>query len=103
MSARAYPKAGRNRRSVWTITTKPFHGAHFAVMPEDLVEPCVLAGCPEGGLVLDPFTGSGTVGAVALRLGRRFVGIELNPDYIAMAQARIGKVVDLGPLFEEGA
>lgn len=80
---------GRNKRSVWTIATKPYKGAHFAVMPEALVEPCILAGCPAGGLVLDPFTGSGTVGAVALRLGRRFVGAELNPIYAEMARERI--------------
>lgn len=79
----------RNKRDVWTIPTKPFKGAHFAVMPEALVEPCILAGCPAGGLVLDPFTGSGTVGAVALRLGRRFVGAELNPIYAEMARERI--------------
>ena len=81
----------RNRRDVWTITTKPFKGAHFAVMPEALVEPCILAGCPAGGLVLDPFTGSGTVGAVAVRLGRRFIGTELNPEYVSIAQKRISK------------
>ena len=79
----------RNRRSVWTITTKPYAGAHFAVMPPDLVEPCILAGCPVDGLVLDPFTGSGTVGMVAVAHGRRFVGAELNADYLAMAEARI--------------
>ena len=79
----------RNRRSVWTVTTKPFKGAHFAVFPPDLIEPCVLAGCPEGGTVLDPFTGSGTTGMVAFRHGRNFVGCELNPEYAAMACERI--------------
>lgn len=79
----------RNRRSVWTITPKPFKGAHFAVMPEALVEPCILAGSAESDLVLDPFVGSGTVGVVALRHGRDFVGTELNPDYAAMARKRI--------------
>jgi DNA modification methylase len=69
---------GRNKRSVWTIPTSPFSGAHFATMPEALVEPCILAGCPLGGLVLDPFLGSGTVGAVAERLGRRWVGTDLS-------------------------
>ena len=83
------PDAKRNRRSVWTITTKPFKGAHFAVMPEALVEPCILAGCPQGGTVLDPFFGSGTVGVVAQRLGRQWIGCELNPEYIHIAQQRI--------------
>jgi len=73
-----------------TSPTQPFAEAHFAVMPEKLVEPCVLAGCPSGGTVLDPFTGSGTVGVVACRLGRNFVGVELNPEYVAMAERRIG-------------
>jgi DNA modification methylase len=84
----------RNRRTVWTVATEPFPGAHFATMPQALVEPCVLAGSRAGDMVLDPFTGSGTVGVVALRHGRRFVGLELNPEYVAMARARIG-----GPLF----
>ena len=79
----------RNKRSVWTVTPKPFKGAHFAVMPEALVEPCVLAGCPADGTVLDPFAGSGTVGVVANRLGRNFIGIELSPEYHAIAEARI--------------
>ena len=79
----------RNRRDVWTIATQPFHGAHFAVMPPALVEPCILAGCPKDGVVLDPFTGSGTVGEVALLAGRQFVGIELNPEYHAIAERRI--------------
>ena len=81
--------ADRNRRDVWTIATQPFHGAHFAVMPPALVEPCVLAGCPKDGVVLDPFTGSGTVGEVALLAGRGFVGVELNPEYHAIAERRI--------------
>jgi DNA modification methylase len=76
----------RNKRSVWTIPTMPYAGAHFATMPEALVEPCILAGCPLGGLVLDPFLGSGTVGAVAERLGRRWVGTDLS--YQPLAQAR---------------
>jgi DNA modification methylase len=84
---------GRNRRSVWTVATKPFSGAHFAVFPPDLIEPCILAGCPEGGTVLDPFTGSGTTGMVALEHGRRFVGCELNPEYAAMARGRMAGVV----------
>ncbi len=76
----------RNKRSVWTIPTMPYAGAHFATMPEALVEPCILAGCPLGGLVLDPFLGSGTVGAVAERLGRRWVGTDLS--YQPLAQKR---------------
>jgi DNA modification methylase len=79
----------RNRRTVWHIATQPFPEAHFATYPEKLVEPCVLAGCPVGGTVLDPFTGSGTTGVVACRLGRDFIGIELNPEYAAMAERRI--------------
>jgi DNA modification methylase len=90
---------GRNRRSVWTISTKPFQGAHFAVMPWDLVEPCVLAGSAPGTMVLDPFCGSGTVGMVARRHGRGFVGIEINPTYAAMARERI---VGDAPLLNTG-
>ena len=89
-SGNTYVDSGtRNKRSVWTINTKPFKGAHFAVMPEALVEPCVLAGSKVGDLVLDPFAGSGTVGVVALRNGRDFVGVELNPDYAQLADDRI--------------
>lgn len=79
----------RNKRSVWTIATEPFPEAHFATYPQKLVEPCILAGCPAGGVVLDPFSGSGTTGVVALRLGRSFVGIELNRKYAAMSRRRI--------------
>ncbi len=79
----------RNKRSVWSICPAHFKGAHFAVFPEKLVEPCVLAGCPEGGTVLDPFTGSGTTGVVSKRLRRNFIGIELNPEYREMAVERI--------------
>lgn len=79
----------RNKRSVWTVTTKPFKGAHFATFPPDLIEPCILAGCPVGGTVLDPFLGAGTTGLVAQRLGRNAIGIELNPEYAAMARERI--------------
>jgi len=74
---------GRNKRSVWTVPTQPFSGAHFATFPEALVEPCILAGCPVGGLVFDPFLGSGTVGVVAERLGRRWVGTDLGYQQIA--------------------
>lgn len=79
----------RNRRSVWTVATKPFKGAHFATFPPGLIEPCVLAGCPEGGTVLDPFGGAGTTGLVAQRHGRNAILCELNPEYAAMARARI--------------
>jgi len=89
MGTRFVNPEGRNKRSVWTVTTKPFKGAHFAVMPEALVEPCVLAGSAEGDTVLDPFSGSGTVGVVALRNGRNYIGCELNPDYAAISEERI--------------
>jgi site-specific DNA-methyltransferase (adenine-specific) len=88
----------RNRRSVWTISAKPFKGAHFAVMPETLAEPCVLAGSAPGDLVLDPFTGSGTVAVVALRHRRRFIGTELNPEYVQLAQDRINAATAQGTL-----
>jgi len=80
---------GRSRRCVWTIPTKAFAGAHFAVYPPALVEIPIKAGCPEGGIVLDPFFGSGTTGMVALELKRCFIGVELNPEYIRLAQERI--------------
>ena len=81
----------RNLRSVWTITTQPFKGAHFATFPPDLVEPMIKAGCPIGGIVLDPFFGAGTTGLVAKRLGRDFIGIELNQKYCEMAERRIAQ------------
>ncbi len=80
----------RNRRSVWTVTTKPFKEAHFATFPPDLIEPCVLAGCPEGGTVLDPFFGAGTTGVVCQKHNRNCVGIELNPAYFDIAAKRLG-------------
>lgn len=83
------PTLRRNKRDVWAISTGGFKGAHFAVFPEKLVEPCILAGCPEGGTVLDPFAGSGTTGVVAKRLRRHFVGVEINPEYWQMATDRI--------------
>ena len=82
-------KDTRNRRSVWTVSTHSFPKAHFATFPPKLIEPCILAGCPEDGTVLDPFCGSGTTGMVALRHGRQFVGIELNAEYVDMAHRRI--------------
>lgn len=79
----------RNKRSVWTVTPKAFKESHFATYPPDLIEPMILAGCPEGGIVLDPFFGSGTTGLVAKNLQRDFIGIELNQNYISMAKNRI--------------
>lgn len=90
---------GRNKRSVWTVTTQPYPGAHFAVMPKKLVEPCVLAGSRVGDTVLDPFAGTATVGIVALQHGRRFVGCELKPEYAAMAEARIATEAGQSMLF----
>ena len=82
---------GRNKRNVWTITTKPCKEAHFATFPKDLIEPCIKAGCPENGIVFDPFGGSGTTGIVARLLNRRSILSELNPEYIKIAEARINK------------
>lgn len=79
----------RSQRTVWSINTKPYKGAHFATFPTDLVDRCLRAGAPPGAIVLDPFCGSGTVGVVCRRLGHSFVGIELNPEYVALARARI--------------
>jgi DNA modification methylase len=86
-SGNAYAfRAMRNKRSVWTVSTQPFKEAHFATYPPKLIEPCILAGCPKGGTVVDPFIGSGTTGRVALQLQRNFIGIELNPEYIKIAE-----------------
>lgn len=79
----------RNRRTVWSINTEPFHYAHFASFPKELVRPCILASANENDMVLDPFFGSGTVGVVCLELNRRFVGIELKPEYVEIARKRI--------------
>jgi DNA modification methylase len=89
---------GRNKRSVWTVATSPFSEAHFATFPPALIEPCILAGCPRGGVVLDPFFGAGTTGLVADRLQRDCIGIELNPEYAAMAERRINGD---GPMFSD--
>jgi DNA modification methylase len=86
------PALGRNRRSVWTLATAPFKAAHFATFPPRLVEPCLLAGCPVGGTVLDPFAGAGTVALVAAQHGRASIGMELNPAYIALAEARLKEI-----------
>lgn len=80
----------RQPRSVWSIPTRPFKGAHFATFPPDLVRPCIKAGCPAGGTVLDPFFGAGTTGLVAAELGRNCMGIELNPEYARIAAERLG-------------
>lgn len=84
-------EGGRNIRTVWCINPQKFSEAHFATFPERLVEPCIKAGCPVGGTVMDPFSGSGTTGAVAVRLGRNYIGVELNPDYVELSRKRIGQ------------
>lgn len=86
----------RHKRSVWSIASAPYKGAHFATFPPKLIEPCILAGCPPGGTVLDPFFGAGTTGLVAQQLGRNCIGIEVNKKYAAMADARI-KAAFMGP------
>lgn len=85
----AFMPAMRNRRDVWRINTVPYKGGHFAAFPPKLAETCIRAGCPEGGIVLDPFLGSGTTAAAAKRLHRHYVGIEINAEYCALAEARI--------------
>lgn len=87
---------GRNKRSVWEISTKSYPEAHFATFPEDLIEPCIKAGTPLGGTVLDPFMGSGTTAVVARRLGRKAIGIELNPDYAQLCARRTQQLSVLG-------
>lgn len=93
-SSGVYPMA--NKRSVWTVATKPFNEAHFATYPPELIEDCILAGCPVGGVVLDPFFGAGTTGLVAMSQKKSYIGIELNPEYIEIAKKRIN-----GELFKE--
>jgi DNA modification methylase len=78
----------KNKRSVWTVNVKPYSGAHFATFPTDLIEPCILAGAPVGGIVLDPFMGSGTTAQVAQNLGRQYIGCELNPAYMELQNIR---------------
>ena len=92
-----YPmnEAGRNRRSVWTITTKPFKEAHFATFPEEIPRTCILAGSKKGDTILDPFSGAGTTGVVAEKLDRKYIGIELNPKYVKMSDDRIWNVQPL--------
>jgi len=89
IDSRTAGDGNRNKRSVWTVSTKPFPEAHFAVFPPALIEPCILAGCPVEGVVLDPFMGSGTTGMVAAMHQRNFIGFELNPEYCKMAEKRI--------------
>lgn len=89
------PSGTRNKRSVWTVTTKGYKEAHFAVYPIELITPCILAGSSEGDTVLDPFSGSGTTGEVALTHGRNYVGVELNPEYAALSEKRITKAIGM--------
>ena len=86
---------GRNKRSVWTVNTKPYKGSHFATYPPKLIEPCILAGCPKGGVVLDPFMGSGTTAFVALLNDRQYLGCELNPEYAELQKRRIKDAYDM--------
>ena len=82
----------RNPRSVWTVNTQPYKGAHFATFPSNLIRPCILAGCPKGGIVLDPFGGSGTTAAVAMEEGRGAILCELNPEYIPLINKRLSEI-----------
>lgn len=91
----------RNARSVWHINTKPYHAAHFATFPEELPRRCILAGCPVGGVVYDPFMGAGTSALVARRLGRQYIGSELNPAYIDLIHQRLANETLPLPLFQE--
>jgi DNA modification methylase len=81
----------RSKRNVWVVATKPFKGSHFATFPPKLIEPCILAGCPEGGVVLDPFFGAGTTALVANNQGKKCIGIEINPEYCEIAKQRLQK------------
>lgn len=85
----------KNKRSVWTVTTKGYKEAHFAVYPPELITPCVLAGSAEGDTVLDPFSGSGTTGEVALTNGRNYIGVELNPEYAGLSEKRITNAIGM--------
>ena len=86
----------RNKRDVWSVATAQFKDAHYATFPPELIRPCVLAGCPPGGIVLDPFFGSGTTGVVALQEERDFIGIELNSAYVSLARKRIESTLEGG-------
>lgn len=89
----------RNKRDVWTVPVRPSKGCHFATFPEELIAPCILAGCPPGGAVLDPFLGTGTTAIVAMRYGRHFIGCEINPEYHAFASHRIREAMAQPSLF----
>ena len=89
----AFHPKGRNKRTVWSISLSKFREAHFAVFPEPLVETCVLAGCPDGGVVLDPFLGSGTTAVVAKRLGRKYIGIDCVAEFCEMARRRLREIL----------
>jgi DNA modification methylase len=91
---------GRNRRSVWTIATAPYSAAHFATFPPKLIEPCILAGCPVGGTVLDPFGGSGTTAGVAVQHNRKAILCELNPEYAALVGDRVKSIAGDYPMFD---
>jgi len=93
----------RNKRSVWTVTTKPFSEAHFATFPEELITPCILAGCPEGGVVYDPFMGAGTTALVSKKYARHYLGSELNPEYIKISEKRLSSIEESLFLLEEEA
>lgn len=94
-SDRAKIQEKANKRSVWSVTTHPFKDAHFATFPENLIVDCIKAGCPEGGIVLDPFSGAGTTALVAAKLNRKYIGIELNPEYLKIAEKRISDQIGL--------
>lgn len=92
----AFHPKGRNRRTVWNVPLSKFRGAHFAVFPEKLIEPCILAGCPKNGLVMDPFFGAGTTGFVANKLSRKYLGLEINSEYAEISKERLTSVqIDL--------
>lgn len=90
--SKTFNPLGRNKRTVWSVPLSKFRGTHFAVFPEELIRPCILAGCPEGGIVLDPFAGSGTVGLVSLKNKRNFIGFEQNPEYAKLSEDRLKKL-----------
>lgn len=91
----AYNGEKRNRRSVWSVATRPYKGAHFATFPPALIEPCILAGCPAGGVVLDPFGGSGTTAGVAVAHGRKAIICELNPEYGKLVHERVNSIASI--------